>query len=117
MTPKPQAPPAARAARKSVVGRVVSDKMNKTIVVQVERIVRDPRFGKFLKKYSKCYAHDEKREAKKGDRVEVAETRPLSKSKRWRLVKVLEKAAADQVPAAPPAPKGSEASPSGEAKA
>jgi len=104
MTPKPQATPAARPSRKSVVGRVVSDKMNKTIVVQVERIVRDPRFGKYLKKYSKCYAHDEKREAKKGDRVEVAETRPLSKSKRWRLVKVLEKAAAEHVAAAAAAP-------------
>jgi len=95
MTPKSQAPTIARPARKSVVGRVVSDKMNKTIVVQVERIVQDPRFGKFLKKYSKCYAHDEKREAKAGDRVEIAETRPLSKSKRWRLVTILEKGAVE----------------------
>jgi small subunit ribosomal protein S17 len=102
MTPKPQAKPMARPARKSVTGRVVSDKMDKTIVVQVERLVQDPRFGKFLKKYSKCYAHDEKREAKRGDRVEISETRPLSKSKRWRLVKVLEKAAVE-VPAVPAA--------------
>jgi small subunit ribosomal protein S17 len=98
MTPKPPVSPVSRPARKSVVGRVVSDKMNKTIVVQVERIVRDPRFGKFLKKYSKCYAHDEKREAKTGDRVEIAETRPLSKSKRWRLVSILEKGAVDAAP-------------------
>ncbi|HKS17347.1 MAG TPA: 30S ribosomal protein S17, partial [Planctomycetota bacterium] len=105
MTPKTQAAAVSRPARKSVVGRVVSDKMNKTIVVEIERIVRDPRFGKFLKKYSKCYAHDEKREAKTGDRVELAETRPLSKSKRWRLVTVLEKAAIDVAPAAPAAPE------------
>jgi len=108
MTPKPQATPAARPSRKSVVGRVVSDKMNKTIVVQVERIVQDPRFGKYLKRYSKCYAHDEKRTAKTGDRVELAETRPLSKSKRWRLVAVLEKAAVDAAPSAPAAPAAPE---------
>lgn len=110
MTPKPEptspskpnaSPAAERAARKTVVGRVVSDKMNKTIVVQVERIVRDPRFGKYLKRYSKCYAHDDKRAAKTGDRVELAETRPLSKLKRWRLVAVLEKAAVEAAPAAP----------------
>ena len=95
MTPKPQAAPTSRPARKSVVGRVVSDKMDKTIVVQVERIVRDPRFGKYLKKYSKCYAHDEKREAKSGDRVQITETRPMSKSKRWRLVSILEKGAVE----------------------
>ena len=105
MTPKPQATPVARHARKSVVGRVVSDKMNKTIVVQVERIVRDPRFGKVLKKYSKCYAHDEKREAKEGDRVQIAETRPLSKSKRWRLVSILEKGAVETPVPATPAPE------------
>ena len=104
MTPNPQHE--SRPARKSVVGRVLSDKMDKTIVVQVERIVRDPRFGKFLKKYSKCYAHDEKREAKLGDRVKIAETRPLSKSKRWRLVAILEKGAVEAP--LPPAP-GTEA--------
>ena len=108
MTPKPQASAVARSARKSVVGRVVSDKMNKTIVVQVERIVRDPRFGKFLKKYSKCYAHDEKREAKTGDRVQIAETRPMSKSKRWRLISILEKGAVEAaaVPLVVPEAKG-----------
>jgi small subunit ribosomal protein S17 len=95
MTPKSPAAPTARHNRKSVVGRVVSDKMDKTIVVEIERIVRDPRFGKFLKKYSKCYAHDEKGEAKEGDRVQISETRPLSKSKRWRLVAILEKGAVD----------------------
>jgi len=90
------------------VGRVVSDKMNKTIVVEIERIVRDPRFGKFLKKYSKCYAHDEKREAKTGDRVEIAETRPLSKSKRWRLVTILEKGTVEgaAIPIVVPETKG-----------
>jgi small subunit ribosomal protein S17 len=82
---------AERGKRKSIRGVVTSSAMNKTIVVQIERIVRDPRFGKFLKKYSKCYAHDEKREARKGDRVEIAETRPQSKLKRWRLLKIVEK--------------------------
>ena len=104
MTPKSQPAATERPTRKSVVGRVVSDKMNKTIVVQVERIVRDPRFGKFLKKYSKCYAHDEKREAKTGDLVDIAETRPTSKLKRWRLVAILEKGAVETpVPATPEA--------------
>ena len=106
MTPKPQVQATARPARKSVVGRVISDKMAKTIVVQVERIVQDPRFGKFLRKFSKCYAHDEKREAKTGDRVEIAETRPLSKSKRWRLVSILQKGAVEAAPAPGPEAKG-----------
>ena len=91
MSPAKPTAPVERNARKTVVGLVVSDKMNKTIVVEIERIVRDPRFGKFLKKYSKCYAHDEKREAHKGDRVEIAETRPQSKLKRWRLLKIISK--------------------------
>jgi small subunit ribosomal protein S17 len=84
-------PPAAadRGRRKSRVGVVVSDKMDKTIVVGVVRRVPHPKFGKIIKKTTKLYAEDEKNEAKTGDRVRVVECRPLSKLKRWRLVEVL----------------------------
>ncbi len=76
---------------KELVGKVVSDKMDKTIVVQVERRVRHPRYKKVITKYNKFYAHDEKSEAGVGDRVRIVETRPLSKLKRWALVQVVEK--------------------------
>lgn len=84
-------PPAAddRGRRKSRVGVVVSDKMDKTIVVSVVRRVPHPKFGKIIKKTTKLYAEDEKNEAKNGERVRVVECRPLSKLKRWRLVEVL----------------------------
>ena len=78
-----------RGRRKSRVGVVVSDKMDKTIVVSVVRRVPHPKFGKIIKKTTKLYAADEKNEAKTGDRVRVVECRPLSKLKRWRLVEVL----------------------------
>src|SRR5437016_11776266 len=80
-----------RGHRKERVGDVVSDKMNKTIVVRVERRFRHPRFKKVVTAYSKFYAHDEKNEAKVGDRVRIQETRPLSKTKCWRLVEVVER--------------------------
>lgn len=83
---------AARAQRKSVRGRVISDKMAKTIVVQVDRKVRHAVYEKFVSRRTKLYAHDEKREAKVGDVVEVVQTRPLSKTKCWRLVRVVQKA-------------------------
>ena len=73
-------------------GIVVSDKMDKSITVVVERKVKHPMYGKFVKKSSKLTAHDEKNECKEGDLVRIAETRPLSKSKRWRMVEILEKA-------------------------
>ncbi len=76
------------AVRKTLVGEVVSDKMNKTIVVEVERRVPHPTFKKIVRKTSKFYAHDEKEEASIGDKVLIEETRPLSKLKRWRLVEV-----------------------------
>ena len=79
-------------ARKQVVGEVVSSKMHKTIVVEVSRRVRHPRYQKTLTKYKKFYAHDEKSEAGVGDRVRIVNSRPLSKLKRWTLVQVLEKA-------------------------
>jgi small subunit ribosomal protein S17 len=84
--------PAARPHRKERVGEVVSDKMSKTIVVRVERRFRHPRFKKVVTSYSKFYAHDEKGEAKVGDRVLIQETRPISKTKSWRLVQVVERA-------------------------
>ena len=82
-----------RGNRKERVGEVISNKMAKTIVVRVERRFAHPRFKQVVTGYSKFYAHDEKSEAKVGDRVRIEETRPLSKTKRWRLVQVVEKSA------------------------
>ena len=77
--------------QKELVGEVISDKMDKTIVVQIQRRVRHPRYKKVITKYKKFYAHDEKSEAGIGDRVRITETRPLSRLKRWSLVQVVEK--------------------------
>jgi small subunit ribosomal protein S17 len=88
----PAAAPAERANRKDRVGQVISSNMAKTIVVRVERRFPHPRFKKVVTGYKKFYAHDEKSEAKVGDRVRIQETRPISKTKRWRLVEVIEKA-------------------------
>src|ERR1051325_8215455 len=84
-TTKPQ------GRRKERVGEVISNKMAKTIVVRVERRFPHPRFKKVVTQYNKFYAHDEKCEAKPGDRVRIVETRPLSRTKRWRLVEVVER--------------------------
>ena len=80
-----------RGNRKERVGEVLSSKMTKTIVVQVQRRFAHPEFKKVVTQYKKFYAHDEKSEAKPGDRVRIEETRPLSKLKRWRLVQVVER--------------------------
>ena len=80
-----------RARRKTVVGKVVSNKMDKTVSVAVERRYRHPLYGKILKRTSKFMAHDEKNECKIGDTVRIMETRPLSRLKRWRLVEVVER--------------------------
>ena len=80
-----------RNLRKTRIGVVTSNKMAKTITVAVERKVKHPIYGKFVKKTTKFHAHDEKNEASIGDVVRIMETRPLSKTKRWRLVEVLEK--------------------------
>ena len=85
------APVAVRGHKKERVGEVVSAKMAKTIVVQIERRFPHARYKKVVTAYSKFYAHDEKAEAKVGDKVRIEETRPLSKLKRWRLVAVVEK--------------------------
>jgi len=81
-----------RNLRKTRIGRVVSDKMDKTIVVAVENRVRHPVIGKIVKRTYKLKAHDETNECKVGDRVRVMETRPMSKDKRWRMVSIVEKA-------------------------
>ena len=82
----------ARNMRKTNVGRVVSNKMDKTIVVSIEDSVKHPLYKKIIKRTVKLKAHDENNECSIGDRVRVMETRPLSKDKRWRLVEVIEKA-------------------------
>ena len=81
-----------RKSRKTRIGVVSSNKMTKTITVSVERKVKHPIYGKFLKKSSSFHAHDEKNDAGIGDVVRIMETRPLSKTKRWRLVEIIEKA-------------------------
>ena len=80
-----------RSQRKERQGEVISNKMNKTIVVRVERRFRHPQFKKVVTQYRKLYAHDEKNEAMIGDQVRIEETRPLSKTKSWRLVEVVER--------------------------
>ncbi len=80
-----------RNLRKTLIGKVTSDKMNKTIVVAVEDNVRHPLYKKIIKRTYKLKAHDENNECQIGDKVKVMETRPLSKDKRWRLVSIIEK--------------------------
>jgi small subunit ribosomal protein S17 len=82
-----------RGQRRAIVGTVTSDKMDKTVVVLVTRRVKDLRFHKFVTKRVKYKAHDEKNEYKTGDRVEIIETRPLSKDKRWKVSKLIERPA------------------------
>jgi small subunit ribosomal protein S17 len=81
-----------RNLRKTRIGVVTSNRMDKTVTVSVERKVKHPIYGKFVKKTTKFHAHDEKNECTIGDTVRIMETRPLSKTKRWRLVEVVEKA-------------------------
>src|SRR5438105_11856427 len=90
-TPPPLPAKYTRGARKTRVGEVISDRMNKTIVVQTTNRVPHPKFGKIVKQIRRFYAHDEENKAKTGDTVRIMETRPLSKLKRWRLVEVLRK--------------------------
>jgi small subunit ribosomal protein S17 len=88
----PATTPVERNLRKERIGIVTSDKMDKSIVVTVERRVMHPKYGKFVKRSSKFMAHDEKGEANIGDTVRISETRPVSKLKRWRLVEIVERA-------------------------
>lgn len=89
--PPPVPASITRSSRKTRVGEVISERMNKTIVVRTVTRVPHPRFGKIVKQMRKFYAHDEENKAKTGDMVRIIETRPLSKLKRWRLVEVLQK--------------------------
>ncbi|NDF59994.1 MAG: 30S ribosomal protein S17 [Crocinitomicaceae bacterium] len=81
-----------RNLRKERIGIVTSDKMQKSIVVSVERKVKHPKYGKFVKKTTKFVAHDENNDCNEGDTVKIMETRPLSKNKNWRLVEIVERA-------------------------
>ena len=81
-----------RGKRRVETGVVTSDKMNKTRRVEIPRLVKHPRYGKYIKRRTICYVHDEQNEAHAGDTVEIMEARPMSKLKRWRLVRVVKKA-------------------------
>lgn len=88
----PEAP--ERGNRRVVTGVVTSDKMNKTRRIEVPRLVKHPRYGKYVRRRTVCHAHDENNESRTGDTVEIMETRPISKLKHWRLVRVVVKAPA-----------------------
>jgi small subunit ribosomal protein S17 len=77
---------------RTLTGRVVSSKMNKTIAVEVERLIKHPRYGKYIRRTTKLLAHDETNESREGDTVQISECRPLSRNKSWRLVSVVERA-------------------------
>jgi small subunit ribosomal protein S17 len=83
---------AGKAVQRTVTGRVVSDKMNKSVSVAIERLIRHPEYGKYVRRTSKVIAHDENNECKAGDRVEIRECRPISRHKAWRVVNILERA-------------------------
>jgi small subunit ribosomal protein S17 len=89
-----QGSPVIRRRRQEKLGRVISDKMEKTVVVEVVRLVMDPLYRKYLRRRSRFMAHDEKNECKVGDRVRIEETRPLSRHKRWIVKEILDRAAA-----------------------
>jgi len=94
-----------RGKRKTFIGEVVSDKMDKTVVVQVTRLVRHPLYEKVIKKRKKFHAHDEHNECRVGDIVEIMETRPLSKTKRWRVVRIIRRAGERAAPEEAPLPE------------
>jgi small subunit ribosomal protein S17 len=87
-----------RGKRKTAVGVVTSDRMQKTRRVEVERFVRHEKYGKFMRRRTVCHAHDETNASAKGDTVEIMETRPLSKLKRWRVIRVVSRAAETEAP-------------------
>ena len=87
--------PVAEKSAKTLTGTVVSNKMNKTISVSVERLVKHPTYGKYVRRTTKLLAHDENNECRAGDTVAIAECRPLSRHKAWRLVRVIERAPAE----------------------
>lgn len=83
---------AEEKSRRTVIGRVVSDKMDKTVSVAIERLIKHPVYGKYIRRTSKLMAHDETNECKTGDRVTISECRPIAKNKAWRVVEVVERA-------------------------
>jgi small subunit ribosomal protein S17 len=91
---EPNTPAAPRKARRTLTGIVTRDKTAKTRRVEIERLVKHPQYGKYIKRRTVCYAHDEANESHRGDVVEIMESRPLSKLKHWRLVRVVKKAPA-----------------------
>ncbi|HEV3204909.1 MAG TPA: 30S ribosomal protein S17 [Gemmataceae bacterium] len=86
-----------RSGRRTAVGIVTSDKMNKTRRVEIPRLVKHPRYGKYIRRRTICHVHDDQNQSHKGDTVEIMETRPLSKTKNWRLVRVVTKAPSTEV--------------------
>jgi small subunit ribosomal protein S17 len=84
--------PETRNAQRTVVGRVVSDKMNKSVSVSIERVIKHPVYGKYVRRTSKVMAHDETNDCKTGDLVAIRECRPMSKNKAWKVVDVVERA-------------------------
>ena len=103
-----------RGHRRTAVGVVTSDKMNKTRRVEIPRLVKHARYGKYIRRRTICHVHDEKNESRRGDTVEIMETRPLSKTKNWRLFRIVTKApvtlppveSSADVPSPEPAPPG-----------
>src|SRR5262245_16737071 len=96
-----QAPKTDRGTRRVLTGVVTRDQMNKTRRVEIPRLVKHQRYGKYIKRRTVCYVHDEANDSHVGDTVEIVETRPLSKLKNWRLLRVLTKAPGGAAPAAP----------------
>ena len=99
----------SHGGRRVEEGIVTSDVREKTIRVEIKRLVKHARYGKYIFRSTNLHAHDEKNEAKKGDRVEIVETRPISKQKRWRLVKIVERAALMSQVEVKPAPQAAKA--------
>lgn len=91
-TTTPAAEKAARGTRRTAIGIVTRDKTDKTRRVEIPRLVKHPRYGKYIKRRTICYMHDEKNESRMGDTVEIMETRPMSKLKTWRLIRIVTKA-------------------------
>src|SRR5438094_8879038 len=87
--PEQQQPATERGKRRIEVGVVTRDKMNKTRRVEIPRLVKHPRYGKYIRRRTICHVHDEQNESRVGDTVEIMETRPLSKTKHWRLLRVV----------------------------
>jgi small subunit ribosomal protein S17 len=94
MTPEQDTAQSATKPERSLTGRVVSSKMNKTVAVAVERLIKHPTYGKYVRRTTKLLAHDENNECREGDMVAIAPCRPLSRRKSWMLVRVIERAAA-----------------------